>query len=315
MKAAAKGLLFSFFLLVSQELIAQVDSTFSDTTQELKSFNTEHGIRYNRLIPVATGLGSLYAGSMAYLQFVWYKDVPRVPFQYYHDLAGYNQIDKCGHAYGAYLESYLGYKALLWTGLPRKQAIWIGGSMGFLMQLPIEIWDGMYEGWGFSWSDVAANTLGSALVIGQELAFNEQVITYKFSFSPSPYAKQANGYLGTGFDQLFYDYNGHTYWLSFGLNRIVPNKQVPNWLCLSLGYSAGGIFGEFKNLTRYRGQAIPETTRYRQFLLSMDIDFSKIPTRNPALRKLFNSLFLIKVPFPALELNTKSELKLHPFYY
>jgi hypothetical protein len=82
-----------------------------------------------------------------------------------------------------------------------------------MLQLPIEIWDGMYEGWGFSWSDVGANALGSALVIGQELAFQEQIVKYKFSFSPSPYAPKANGYLGNGFDELFYDYNGHTYWL------------------------------------------------------------------------------------------------------
>jgi hypothetical protein len=167
----------------------------------------------SRFVPIVGGISSLYAGSMAYLQFIWYKDQPRVPFQYYNDLAGYNQIDKFGHVYGAYLESYIGFHSLLWAGVSRKKVAIYGGSLGFMLQLPIEIWDGMYEGWGFSWSDVGANALGSALVIGQELAFQEQIVKYKFSFSPSPYAPKANGYLGNGFDELFYDYNGHTYWL------------------------------------------------------------------------------------------------------
>jgi len=56
-----------------------------------------------------------------------------------------------------------------------------GGMLGFMLQAPIEILDGMYEGWGFSWGDMAANAAGSGLVIGQELLFNEQVVKYKFS--------------------------------------------------------------------------------------------------------------------------------------
>ena len=54
----------------------------------------------------------LYLGSMSYLQFVWYKDQKRVPFHLYNDSKGYLQIDKMGHAYGAYMESYFCYKWL-----------------------------------------------------------------------------------------------------------------------------------------------------------------------------------------------------------
>jgi hypothetical protein len=272
-------------------------------------------VRRGRLALVVGTSAALYAGSMAYLQFVWYKGVPRVPFQFYHDLAGYNQVDKMGHLYGAYLQSYLGFHSLVWSGVPRRKAIWYGGSYGFFMQLPIEIWDGLYEGWGFSWSDVAANTLGAGLVIGQELAFGEQVATYKFSFRPSPYARQANGYLGTGFNQLFYDYNGHTYWLSIGLHRVLPVRGLPRWLNLAVGYGAGGMFGEFGNLARYRGVDIPPTERYRRFMLSLDVDFGKIKTRNRFLKTLFKAMFVVKVPLPTLELNTKGQVRLHPLYY
>jgi hypothetical protein len=268
-----------------------------------------------RLAGVITGASALYIGSMAYLQYVWYKDHERVPFEFYNDLGGYNQIDKFGHIYGSYLESYIGFHSLLWAGVSRKKAVIYGGSLGFIMQLPIEIWDGMYEGWGFSWSDVGANTLGSLLFIGQELAFHDQIVKYKFTFSRSPYAPQANGYLGDGFNELFYDYNGHTYWLSTGINRLIKNDIIPDWVNLAVGYSAGGMFGEFKNEIQYRGVAIPATERYRQFLFSFDIDFCKIPTRNKYLKRLFNSMFMIKVPFPAIEINTKGHFKFHPLYY
>jgi len=268
-----------------------------------------------RLITVISGVSVAYAGSITYLQYVWYKDHKRVPFEFYNDLGGYNQIDKFGHIYGSYLESYIGFHSLLWAGVSRKKAVWYGGSLGFFLQLPIEIWDGMYEGWGFSWSDVAANALGSLLVIGQELAFHEQVVKYKFTFSPSPYAQQANGYLGNGFDQLFYDYNGHTYWLSFGINRLIKNDIIPDWVNFAVGYSAGGMFGEFENKTQYHGVTIPSTERYRQFLFSFDVDFCKIPVRNKNLRKLFNCMFMIKVPFPTIEINTKGQIKFHPLYY
>jgi len=60
---------------------------------------------------------------------------------------------------------------------------------------------------------------------------------------------------------------------------------------------------------------IPTTERYRQFLFSFDIDFCKIPARNKNLKRLFNSMFMIKVPFPAIEINTKGQLKFHPLYY
>lgn len=268
-----------------------------------------------RLVTVISGISVSYLTSLAYLQYVWYKDHQRVPFHYYNDLNGYNQIDKLGHVYGAYLQSYIGFHSLLWAGVPREKAAFYGGALGFLMQFPIEIWDGIYEGWGFSWSDVGANALGSAIVIGQELAFKDQIVKFKFTFSPSPYARQANGYLGNGFNQLLYDYNGHTYWLSTGLNRVIRNKKIPEWLNIAFGYSAGGMFGEFENKISYKGMMLPVTERYRQFLFSLDIDFTRIPTRNKKLKALFNSIFMIKIPFPAIEINTKDELKFHLLYY
>lgn len=254
-------------------------------------------------------------GLLYYLQNVWYKDQIPDGFKFYNDSKGYKQIDKMGHVYGAYMGSYIGYKSLKWAGVANKKAALIGGSVGFFLQLPIEIWDGMYPGWGFSWSDVGANALGSAIIITQGFFLEDIPITYKFSFAPSIYARQANGYLGDGVNELFYDYNGHTYWLSFGLNKLVQTEKIPSWLNLAVGYGAGGMFGEFQNRSSYRGVKIPETERYRKFLLSLDIDFTKIPCKNRALKKVFNHLFWLKIPFPAVGFNTKGEINFYPLYY
>jgi VanZ family protein len=303
------------FIWAMNNILSANNEFFSFDKERCPKHDSITSLNKGRLITVISTVSVLHLGSMAYLQYIWYKDHQRVPFEFYNDLGGYNQIDKFGHIYGAYLESYIGFHALLWAGVSRKKAILYGGSLGFLLQLPIEIWDGIYEGWGFSWSDVGANTLGSLLVIGQEFAFHEQIVKYKFTFSPSPYAPQANGYLGNGFNQLFYDYNGHTYWLSTGINQVIKNRIIPDWVNFAVGYGAGGMFGEFENLKQYKGVKIPATERYRKFLFSFDIDFSKIPVRNKNLKRLFNSMFMIKVPFPAIEFNTKGEIKFHPLYY
>jgi len=294
-------------LLMSNKIIAQTE--LSPTPQPKDS------IKNGRLWTVLGTEAALWTGSMAYLQFVWYKDANRAPFEFYDDSKGYLQVDKFGHMYGSYLESYVGYHSLRWAGVSKKKALIYGGTLGILLQTPIEVWDGLYEEWGFSWSDMAANTLGSAFVIGQELLWDEQRIKYKFSFSPSPYAKTANGYLGTGFGQLFNDYNGHTYWLSMGINKIVHNKILPAWLNIAVGYSANGMIGEFDNLQSYRGVSIPEYQRYRQYLLSLDVDWTKIKTNNRILKKIFQGMFMVKLPFPALELNGLGQVKAHWLYY
>lgn len=296
--------------IISDKYIIPSPSLFLDDMMPDSS-----GVNKTRLIAVSSVALGLYIGGMTYLEYVWYKDHKRVPFHYYNDLRAYNQLDKFGHTFSSYVESYIGFHTFLWTGLPRNKAIWYGGLMGFFLQLPVEIWDGMYEGWGFSWGDVAANALGSAILIGQELAFREQLVRYKFSFRPSPYAPQANGYLGKGFDELFLDYNGHTYWFSVGLNRIIPSTVIPDWLNIAAGYGIGGVIGSFENLTSYNGKPIPELERYRKFLFSLDIDLTKIPTKNKFLKSVFNCMFMVKVPFPAVEFNTKGDQKFHLFYF
>lgn len=307
---------FGFFFNPLVWLLLFCNSNQTLTAQDSLLHETTHGIDRRKLANAIILKSSFYVGGLSYLQFVWYKDHERVPFHFYNDNRGYLQVDKFGHTYGAYIESYIGYYLLRNAGVSRNQALLYGGTLGIVLQTPIEIFDGLYEGWGFSWGDMAANALGSGLLIGQELLWGEQVAINKLSYSESPYADMANGLLGkTSMERFFYDYNGHTYWFSMPVNRLLLQNKFPNWLNVAFGYSANGMFGEFENRLSYRGVPIPETQRYRQYLFSLDIDWRKIQTRSKLLKFVFAGMVFVKFPFPALELNSKGQVKGYWLYY
>jgi len=260
--------------------------------------------------------GAVLTGAMSYLKYEWYSDKKRVPFHFYNDFKGWNQIDKFGHFYVSYLESNVGYSLMKKFNFSEKNSLFFGGSQGLILETPIEFFDAYYDGWGFSFSDILANTLGSAFFIVQQNFFGDQLIKPKLSFSTSIYAKYANGFLGKNnfLSQFVYDYNGYTYWLSFSPSRIFKIKNIPEWINLSLGYGADGMIGEFKNISTYNGKNIPEYERYRQYYLSLDIDFSKMKTNSKLLKKIFNALSYIKIPLPTLEFSNK-KLKGHYIYF
>ncbi|MCE5250120.1 YfiM family protein [bacterium] len=285
-------------------------------TQESKSIPDSSKVKKRTLYKAIAYEGAYYVTALFILQKTWYKDREIVPFHFYNDNKGYLQVDKFGHTYGSYLESYIAYKSLLNSGLTKNKALIYGGTLGFILQTPIEIMDGIHEGWGFSWGDMAANAIGSGLVIGQELLFNEQTMKYKFSYWESYYSAKANGFLGTTtLDRLLEDYNGHTYWLSIPVNRFVFKKQLPPWLNIAVGYGANGMYGEYSNISNYNGVEIPNTTRYRQYLLSLDIDWTKIETKSKFMKTVLQGMTFIKLPFPSLEYNSKGQFKVYWLYY
>ena len=263
---------------------------------------------------VGIEVGSYIVG-LSFLKYIWYKDHDRVPFHFYDDSKGYLQMDKAGHAFSAYRQSYAGYYALRRAGLNKNKSLLYGGSLGFIFQTPIEIFDGLYEGWGFSWSDMAANTFGSALFIGQEMAFDLQVVLMKFSYVPSRYPDYHNHLGETQVERFFLDYNAHTYWLSGNLRKITGIQKIPNWLNIAYGYSANGMIYEFDNPTFYKGRPFPKLERYRQHFLSLDIDFSRIQTKRKFLKTIFRTINLVKLPFPAIELNRVRGVRFRPLYF
>lgn len=245
-----------------------------------------------RIITSSSIIGVGYSGSLIGLQRVWYNN-PWTDFHFFNDGADWLQMDKAGHAYTTYQISKNISQLYRWGGMKSKNADWIGVGVSLSYLSFLEVLDGFSDDYGFSTYDMLANVGGSALFWGQERLFKQQFIVPKFSFQTTQYAALRPEILGSSYaEQLLKDYNGQTYWLSFSPGTIGQNK-FPKWLCFSFGYSVDQkIVGSEETYLNYHSR--------REFLLSMDVDFSKIYVKNHFLKTVLSQLNYLKIPFPAL---------------
>jgi hypothetical protein len=290
---------------------------FSQAKDSVILYNPSDSIHKGRLTAVLVTQGVLYAGSLSALYFAWYKDYPQSSFHFFNDFDEWMQMDKVGHMTTSYYISRVGYASYIWAGVDRKKAAWYGGLLGFAYLANIEILDGFSSQWGFSAGDFASNTLGCALFIVQQLAWNEQRFVLKYSFHSTKYPQYRPDLLGTGFaQQLVKDYNGQSYWLSGNISSFLSkSSKFPKWINIAFGYGAEGMTGASGNSLVYHGKPIAQSDRYRQFYLSLDIDLTRIPTRSKTVKTLLTLVSFIKIPFPALEYNTAGKFIVHPFYF
>ena len=264
---------------------------------------------------VAGTEAALYAGSLIGLNELWYKDYPRSSFHFFNDNNEWMQMDKVGHVTTSYYVGRIGIGLYKWSGVKRKKAIWYGGMLGSVYQSTIEILDGFSSEWGFSLGDFAANTAGSFLVIGQELAWDEQRIVFKYSFRQSEFSSYRPDLLGHNFQEnILKDYNGQTYWLSVNPASFMSrSSKFPKWLNIAVGYGANGMTGgNFNPPYIDAGGNQVRFDRYRQYYLSLDVDLTRIKTKSKFLRTVFYTIGFIKIPAPALEFN-KNGVKGHLF--
>ncbi|OON65850.1 DUF2279 domain-containing protein [Hymenobacter sp. CRA2] len=262
-------------------------------------------------LPLVVGTFAVgYAGTYSALASGWYTG-ERTRFHWFNDLPEWKQLDKAGHFWGAFHESRGAVDLLRWSGLSAKKALWYGGFVGFLLQSPIEYFDGRDADYGASATDLAANFLGSAGLIGQQLAWGEVRLMPKVSFHRTRYAALRPNVLGKGDgERLLKDYNGQTYWLCADVGAFLPaGNRWPRWLQPALGYGGQQMVFNDPNTNRAAG-----LDAYRQYYLSFDIDLRRIPTRSKALRTVFYVASIFHLPAPALELNRKRGLVMHGLY-
>lgn len=266
----------------------------------------------NRVIGLSIGFAVGYTASLVMLNKAWYSQDTRSSFHFHDDLHYWNQMDKAGHFYTAFHQSRAGIDALRWAGVKEKKAIWIGGMMGVVLQTPIELFDGFSSEYGASVSDFAANTLGSAGVIAQELTWGEIRIMPKFSFRPTPYDPNRLEMFGNSLpEQILQDYNGQSYWLSVDVAAFLnKDSRFPKWLNIAAGYGAGGmVYGDPVKNRLYGHQS------YRKFFVSPDIDLRYLPVKSRILKTAIYLLSMYRIPMPALEYNTRNHLRVHPLYF
>ena len=289
----------------------------------LSSFAQTDSIPQNNYSPykfaTVAGVGTaFYAGTLGSLYTVWYQDNHPAPFHSTNDNADWLQIDKYGHAYTCYAMGKMGMQSLRWAGVKDKRAIIYGGSFGVLFMTSVEILDGHYQEWGASPMDMVANASGGLLLIGQELAFKKQIVTFKFSYHHTDLAKFRPGVLGeTSMERLVEDYNGQTFWFSTNLKSIFKRSEwLPSWLNIAPGYGAYGMLSSQTNpLYTSNGDLLPPIDRYRSYYLSLDIDLDKIKTDSKFLKSVFFFLNMVKIPLPTIEINSLGETKFHAFYF
>jgi hypothetical protein len=254
---------------------------------------------------------ALATSTLIILNQLWYADYPRSNFKTINDSGEWLQMDKFGHVFSSYQLGRLGASTLNWAGVRKKDQLLYGATLGLGFLTAVELMDGFSEEWGFSWTDMLANGAGTGLYLGQELLWQEQRLLIKYSFHRTQYAKLRPDKLGDGFSQEFLkDYNGQTYWLSANIKAFLKTDAVPNWLNVAFGYGADGMLigDEFDPL-------FLNQKRNRQYYLSLDIDLSRIKTNSHFLKSVFDVLNVIKIPFPALELNSKGLVKMRYFYF
>ena len=248
------------------------------------------------------------------LNQLWYAGYPRSNFHLINDNAEWLQMDKSGHVFSTYHLGSFGANALKWSGASRKSQLIYGSTLGLAFMTTVEIFDGYSSQWGFSLGDELANISGTALYVSQELLWKEQRIVPRFSFHTTPYASSRPNVLGSTIpEQILKDYNGQTYWLSANIHSFAKSSAIPKWLNIAVGYGAEGMITGNEGFTNMI--FLPDSKRYRQFYLSLDLDLTKIETKSHFIKTILTVFNSVKIPAPTFEIKSSGATKFHFLYF
>ncbi|HOC16163.1 MAG: DUF2279 domain-containing protein [Bacteroidales bacterium] len=315
---------FLFPLALEESLYDSQDSIIAaDTLKTLRWW--ESAIEYSpqRMRYIVGGGSLMYGVTLVGLNYLWYEDYPRSSFHFFDDSGEWLQVDKAGHVVTPYLEAYYLQYIFRWAGMKPKPAAIYAGITAFMLQNTIEVFDGFSAKWGASWSDVAANFVGSALMTSQELLWNEQRMRLKIihhfpDYPQGELSQRARDLYGKTLpERLFKDYNALTVWLSMNPSSFGLSLGQPEWLNLAMGYGAANMYGGYNNIWTDENGILHDRSdieRYRRYFISPDIDFSRIKTKSRFLRIFFETLNIIKVPAPTLEINSSGQIIFHLLY-
>lgn len=246
--------------------------------------------------------GTFVAGNaaiMAYYFSTFYKDngAAKAPMHSFNDW--YNadlNVDKLGHIWGAQTYTHTLYYIFRWCNLRQPAAMIWSSSLSFVLQLEMELVDGLYAQWGFSWWDLAANAVGAVWPNVQRLYPSLSAVNLKMSYHPSPNVQQ-----GWVEHSYLRDYDGFTYWLSVAPHDLLPASWRglwPSWLALAVGYGGNKtMLGEnVYNSKDGVGQGEQE------WYIALDYDLRQLPGDTEFLRFVRESLNLFHLPAPAVRI-------------
>lgn len=300
-------IILTLSFLMNSGSFAYPFSILNDSLKNNKAVSVNKRLTQTLIISTAA-----YTSSLLVLNEIWYKQHPRQSFHFFNDNLQWKQMDKLGHFYSSYQINRAGMEALKRCGLNDKKAAFWGSLWGTAALTPIEVLDGFSAGYGASWGDALANAAGSIFYSGQYLIWNEERIIPKFSFHRSSLAPERPALLGDKlYEEIIKDYNGQTYWFSVDIDKFTnPTSPFPKWLNVSFGYGAFNMVYAEDEQNLAAG-----FDPYRQYFIGIDFDFSHIRSNNKYLKACLFLLRSVRLPAPALEINRKKGLILHPVYF
>lgn len=317
-------------LFISSSLVSQ-----SDTVRTLNFFEPSPTFDQKRFNLGLAGTATIFTGFGIGLSSVWYSQYEQESFHLYNDWGEWQNMDKAGHIYTAYIQSHWWYKGSKWAGTSEQKSILIGALAGTVFQASVEILDGFSSKWGFSLSDIGANTLGVSSFVLQQNYWKEQRIQFKMSTYAKSYAHdlivsqdglqqirlsdRAKDLFGQSFTSSWLkDYNAQTIWASVNIHSFLPEgNKWPSWLNIAAGYSGENMYGGYENTWTLDNSIFilnpkdPEYARYKQIYIALDLDLNRLKIKNHFVKSLFSILNVFKLPNPAIEINTRGEVLFH----
>ncbi len=234
-----------------------------------------------------------------YQRDAWWQGA-REPFRFENDWAYALNIDKMGHAYGAYSESKIARAILHWSGFSEKSSLFYGSLIGLGYQLYVEVEDGYHKTYGFSPGDAFSNIIGASIPHAQDAFPLLRNFSMKFSYYPSD--QYLNDLHSERFRAFIDDYEGQVFWITMDPHFLMGKETasaIPSWLGVSLGFAV-------HDLDEHGGGK-------RLYYLTADYQFSKIQTGSDILKAVFGALDFFHFPAPGFALED-NKLKVGIFY-
>ena len=272
--------------------VAAIDTANADIPKRPFRYTLDGSLprTFTQLDPLKTalvggGFTAILGGLQIYQYNAFWSD--RTTFRIIDDGDLEYGADKGGHMFAAYTMSKLATDALMTSGFSHDLAVVSGGLIGAGYQFFVEVQDGFGRGWGFSPSDVYANTAGSVFHIMQHFIPFFSNIHFKGTYFPAPWMGEKTR---KGASTPIDDYSAWTWWFSFDIHGMLPQEAQsfwPPWLNISVGYAARNL--EWADASR-------------RYILSVDYNLEKLlPDGSPFWNWLRQYLNIIKLPAPALE--------------
>ena len=286
----------AIILLLNVFLVPGVQAR--DTSSGLADSQMVHGADILKTV----GFCTVFGGGLLYSQIkqasmYWSDPAPTFYTNFHDDWQYAHGADKFGHAMAAHVLNCTVREGLLWGGVDSATAVWSGAAFALLHQTVIEVRDGYSIGkygvfapyLGFSWGDMAANTVGACVPVLQYYIPQLRVIQPKYSVNSSAKMKQGGYY-----ESVLNDYESQYHWMSINVYALLGDEWKKYWtpyLNVAVGHSVKDIVDRPSHYT-YEG--------FHEVWLSLDYNIEALPGDAEWLRYAKKVLNLIKLPAPCV---------------